>query len=295
VQRFYSEDEELEITLKLRELLTLRSTQVVGQNFHYDAQYFAHHYGYVPNLVFDTMITHHTLLPGTPKSLDFLSSIYCDFHRFWKNETQEATLKRDDNIRWLYNCTDCCVTFEIAEKQASLVSREKAHDIVARQHSRWWPILRMMLRGIRIDLEYRKTLSGELSEALKSRMEWLAYVLGHELNPKSPKQMATFFYTDLMLPVQRQRKGKRAITCDDEALKKLAKLEPIIAPIVDVILEIRSIGVFKSTFVDASLDTDDRMRCSFNVAGPETMRLSSGENAFGSGTNIQNIPTGEAR
>jgi DNA polymerase-1 len=34
------------------------------------------------------------------------------------------------------------------------------------------------------------------------------------------------------------------------------------------------------------------MRCSYNVAGPETFRFSSSENAFGTGMNLQNIPIG---
>ena len=54
----------------------------------------------------------------------------------------------------------------------------------------------------------------------------------------------------------------------------------------------RSLGVFLSTFVNAPLDVDGRMRCSFNIAGTETYRFSSSKNAFGSGMNMQNIPKG---
>jgi DNA polymerase-1 len=53
---------------------------------------------------------------------------------------------------------------------------------------------------------------------------------------------------------------------------------------------LRSIGVFLSTFINAELDSDGRMRCSFSIAGPTTFRFSSSENAFGSGMNLQNIP-----
>ena len=34
------------------------------------------------------------------------------------------------------------------------------------------------------------------------------------------------------------------------------------------------------------------MRCSYNICGTETFRLNSAENAFGSGTNLQNVPMG---
>jgi len=58
------------------------------------------------------------------------------------------------------------------------------------------------------------------------------------------------------------------------------------------IAELRSLGVFLSTFVNAPLDIDGRLRCSFNIAGTETYRFASSKNAFGSGLNMQNIPKG---
>ena len=75
-------------------------------------------------------------------------------------------------------------------------------------------------------------------------------------------------------------------------LSTIAKREPLLAGICKVIQELRSIGVFKSTFVEARLDRDNRIRCSFNLSGTTTFRLSSSENAFGSGLNLQNIPSG---
>jgi DNA polymerase I-like protein with 3'-5' exonuclease and polymerase domains len=56
---------------------------------------------------------------------------------------------------------------------------------------------------------------------------------------------------------------------------------------------LRSLGVFRSTFLEAPVDTDERMRCSFNITGTETFRFSSSENAFGSGMNLQNVPSGD--
>jgi DNA polymerase I-like protein with 3'-5' exonuclease and polymerase domains len=35
------------------------------------------------------------------------------------------------------------------------------------------------------------------------------------------------------------------------------------------------------------------MRCTYNLAGTETFRFSSSEDAFGFGTNLQNIPKGD--
>ena len=46
----------------------------------------------------------------------------------------------------------------------------------------------------------------------------------------------------------------------------------------------------KSHFIDVTLDTDKRLRCSFNPVGTESGRLSSSETIFGTGTNMQNLP-----
>jgi DNA polymerase-1 len=61
-------------------------------------------------------------------------------------------------------------------------------------------------------------------------------------------------------------------------------------------------GIFLSNFLTAQLDEDQRMRCAYNIGGsesgksaPKTYRLSSSENAFGSGTNLQNIPSGKSK
>ncbi len=55
----------------------------------------------------------------------------------------------------------------------------------------------------------------------------------------------------------------------------------------------RSTGVFLSTFIQAPLDHDRRIRSSYNPVGTETLRFSSRADAFGFGTNLQNIPKGE--
>jgi DNA polymerase I-like protein with 3'-5' exonuclease and polymerase domains len=75
-------------------------------------------------------------------------------------------------------------------------------------------------------------------------------------------------------------------------MTKLVEKEPLIKPLTSLISDIRSLGVFLSTFVQAPLDEDKRMRCSFNLAGTETFRFASSANPFDSGTNLQNIPKG---
>jgi DNA polymerase-1 len=83
-------------------------------------------------------------------------------------------------------------------------------------------------------------------------------------------------------------------TTDEEALGLIAEREPLLLPITQKISEMRSLGVFLSTFVRAPLDIDGKTRCMFKVAGTKTYRFASSKNAFGTGMNLQNIPSGDA-
>jgi uracil-DNA glycosylase len=292
---YFTEEEETEIMFLLKELLTHENTKVIGQNFNYDNQHFAKHLGYLPNLVFDTMIAQHVLFPGVPKSLDFLSSMYCHFHRYWKDEINDySRLPENMEQYWTYNCKDVCVTFEVAMVLRELldhVGRTPQYDFMLTTSK---SALQSMLRGMRVDAKARSEVAGRLMQVIAEYDALIQDIVGFPLNVGSPQQMAKFLYSELRLPIQLDKKTKRP-TCNSKALQTLSQKEPILRQLFELIEKKRSLGVFLKTFCLMPLDSDGRMRCSFNVCGTETMRFSSSENAFGNGGNLQNIPKGEEK
>lgn len=293
---YWSSEEEYRIIWELQQLLTHPSISVVGQNFLYDAQYFAKHLGFVPRVRDDTMLMQHVCYPSVPKGLDFLSSMYCKFHRYWKDDGKEDNPKWTEEGGWIYNCTDAVATFECAGILDNVLDHYKLRDQYLFQMELWHHTLPMMLRGIDIDLKYRSELTMQLLDAMNEREIWRTAVCGHPLNPRSPKQMKAFFYDDLGLPKQFSKKkdaeGNRSPTLDDKALHALVQKEPLCTEIIRNIAEDRSLGVFNSTFVQARLGPDNRLRSYFNPAGTESFRYSSSKDAFGSGCNFENIPSG---
>lgn len=268
----------------------------IGQNFIYDSQYIFRWWGFIPKVKHDTMLSHHSMFSNSQKSLDYLASMYCEHYKYWKDDLKEANTKLDDMQRWRYNCDDCVNTFEVAQGELGAVAAlsprwtklPEVHDF---QQKLFYPVLRTMNRGIRSDESRRGQFAITLQEEMAKREQWFIDVLGQPVNPRSPKQMQELFYGDFrQKPIFNRKSG--TITCDDEALTRIAEREPLLRPVIRRILEHRSLGVFLSTFVRAPLDSDGRIRCSFNIAGTETYRFSSSENAFGSGLNLQNIPTG---
>lgn len=294
-REYWTMDEEIELVQLSRRLLSHTNAHVIGQNFLYDAQYFCRHWGVNPNVVGDTMLAQHVLFSGMSKDLAFLSSMYCDFHQYWKDELKDYRKAPDDDQKYFtYNAKDNVSTWEIHQKQLQLLARSNLSDQYAFQIQLFHACLDTMLRGVRIDLTSRNALAAQLMTDAQGLSDFITTVVGYELNPRSSSQMQKFLYSELGLKPVRNRKTKQ-ITANFEALQKLANDFPLLWPIADALLDQRSIGVFLSTFVQAKLDTDNRMRCSFNPGGTETYRLSSSENAFGSGTNLQNIPKGDKK
>jgi uracil-DNA glycosylase len=300
---YWKPNEEAHLAHLIRKLLLHRNILIEGQNFLYDTQYIQYFLGIFPRTDFDTMLAHHLLFPGTPKGLDYLSSLYCRYHRYWKDDNKEWDLGDDETVHLRYNAEDLWRTFECAT-----ILRKMIVDLGQSEQWEWERrkaalALRMMNRGIRIDTKRRSQYGFELSAALADVQQRLTTIIPKQLTESlvksskrpwysSPKQQQILFYDRLGLPSQRNRKTG-STTVDDEALENLKAKYPELSGLFDLILTARSIGVFHNTFVNAELEPDNRMKCSFNPAGTETFRWSSSQNAFRRGTNLQNIPKGD--
>lgn len=288
---YWAEDEETHLMFLMYQILSHEHAVGIGQNFLYDAQYFWRWLHYLPRLARDTMLAQHVCFSNMQKGLDFLSSMYCEDHVYWKDDGKTWDEKTGEDQLWWYNCEDAARTYEIDIVEQRNIDAMKLREVHDFQQALFWPVLRTMNKGLRVDTALRNRFAMTLMDEIFARETWMADVLGESVNIKSPKQMQELFYgTFGQKPLINRKTG--TVTCDDEALSKIADREPLLKPLVRKIQELRSLGVFLSTFVNAPLDIDGRMRCSFNIAGTETYRFSSSTNAFGTGLNLQNIPSG---
>jgi DNA polymerase-1 len=285
---------EEETMLVLAMIRVMRKHLIIGQNWNYDAQYIFRHWHFLCPNVSDTMIAHHSCFSNMEKNLAFLSSMYLDDHLYWKDDRTNwdtGPKGEGENVYWNYNCTDAARTLAIHGVLANVIKALGMEAVNEFQQRLAPKVLKSMIRGVRLDKEAQVALSMKIQDEVAQREQWMQSVLGHELNIRSPKQMADFFYRQMAQKEVINRKSK-SVSCDDEALHKIALREPILKPLTRKIAELRSLGVFHSTFVQAATDVDGRIRTSFNVCGTETYRFSSTKNAFGSGLNMQNIPKG---
>lgn len=214
--------------------------------------------------------------------------VYTD--RLNRLDTADETTRR----LHVYNGLDCCVTHEIAGKLKPFFNErlKKVYDFEMESQG---PALTMMRRGVLVDDFARVGLLAKFEfhlKKLEEQLNELALIIWNKpLNANSPKQLKEFFYYATPgMHLQEQKtlvKGKWQVSTNRECLEKL-KFYFWAEPVVNHILGIRDLKK-RITVLKLGVDPDGRMRFSFNPSATETGRWSSSTNAFGGGTNAQNI------
>lgn len=296
---YWTSREEAEIVHLIRKVLTHPKIKIIGQNYIYDLQFIQHWMGVTPRLDFDTMLAQNVIFPGTPKALEYLSSIYCHYHWYWKEDHKDWDRLGDLQRLMDYNCIDVLRTWEIAEAETNYIRAIGQEEQMSFKMATNDLCLRMMNRGVLIDKAKRGSMIYDLEAARAGYYDELLRIIpqdmvkpGHKVPwYRSDTQIKTLFYDILgFKPVIHRKTGRP--TSGKEALMALAKRYPEFTGLfsrLDIAGSVdNSLGVAQTP-----PDPDGRMRCSYNPGGTETHRLSSSENVWGRGTNLQNLTKGE--
>ena len=139
----------------------------------------------------------------------------------------------------------------------------------------------MEAAGIQINKEELAAYGKRLQEGITALEAEIYRMAGEEFNINSPKQLGVILFEKLKLPY-----GKKTKTGYSTSAEVLEKLKPE-DPIVEKILEYRTLTKLKSTYadgLDAFIEEDGRIHTKFHQTITATGRLSSTE------PNLQNIP-----
>ena len=248
-------------------------------------------------VVFDTMLASYVLNPETSHSLSELSRKYLGIvAKSYKELVPKHKTIADISIREVadYCGMDVYTTFQLVDKlRAELDKADEAnlpdkslHRLLLEVEQPLEPVLaEMEYCGIRIDSAYLNTLSQQLETSL-TEIEAKTYeAAGRKFNLGSPKQLSEILLEKIPEQFEKKsRKTKTGYSTDAAVLDKLQGDHPI----VDDLLEHRTLSKLKSTYVDAlpqlvRKDTG-RVHTDFNQTATGTGRLSS------SNPNLQNIP-----
>ena len=297
-QSYWSPQQEEDIYFALKYLLEHRNAAIIGQNFNYDSFWLRENLCLNVVCTYDTMTLHHSMFPALEKNLGYLSSMYCEHHLYWKNEIDE-TKYSSPSERWAYNCKDTTRTFEICQNLLARIEEfrgrnDKLLSAIEFQMKDLHPVVRLVgNRGFNIDNSLKRELHQQLYEAINKLEEQWRIIADAEISSSSPLQLAHFLYKDLGLEVPKVTKASaNGMPTSEEAMVALIEQYPLLTPVLQVLLDVRSLRVFQKTFIEAKTSTDGKMRTTYNIDGTDTFRFSSRKLPDDTGANLQNLPKG---
>lgn len=273
----------------LRPILESTDYPKALQNAKYDRLVLRHQGIELKGVVFDTMLASYVLNPETSHNLGELGLRHLDL----LSQSYEDLVPKGKNIAdlevspvALYCGMDAYLVFQLVPKlRAELEQFPDLHRLLLEVEQPLEPVLaEMENHGIRIDQEYLRQFSKRLEQDLTSIEQQAYEAAGEKFSLGSPKQLSELLFNKLGLDRKKSRKTKTGYSTDAATLEKLQGDHPV----VDAIVEYRTLSKLKSTYVDALPElvhaNTGRVHTDFNQAITSTGRLSS------SNPNLQNIP-----
>jgi uracil-DNA glycosylase family 4 len=284
---YFTPDQEIQIWKFIATIIESPAITKVGQNIVFDTTFLFRKYGIRPQgILEDTMIAQAIMYPDYPKGLDFITSMHTK-EPYYKDEGKKHfKIGGPEEDFWLYNAKDSAVCIEALPRIKSDLEMVNNLSAYENQCELVNPLIYMQERGIRTDAVGLKEESERVGKLIVELTNKLKVFTGYDINPNSSAQVQNYFYNIKGEKPYLDRKTGRP-TADKNAIKRLSRKGYEEAKLLQ---EISSLSYMKSHFLDVTLDTDNRLRCSFNPVGTESGRLSSSETIFDTGTNMQNLP-----
>lgn len=176
--------------------------------------------------------------------------------------------------RYIYKCKEKYEE-ELKEKEQLKLFSEVEMPLVK-------VLAEMEYIGVYVDKEMLKEYSVSLNQKVDELTKDIYQTAGIEFNINSPKQLGEVLFEKLNLPII--KKTKTGYSTDGDVLEKLREEHPVI----DKILEYRTLSKLKATYVDGMLplinEKTQRIHAKFNQTVTATGRISCTD------PNLQNIP-----
>jgi DNA polymerase-1 len=282
---YFSLDQEIAIWMKITELLEDSTITKRGQNLTFDSSILLSKMKIKVRNVVDTMIIQKIIMPDYKVGLDFITSIFTDIPYYKDDGKKWFKIGGSWPKFWHYNGLDAIATGASYPYQLEEAEKQNNIHTVIRQTKIVEPLVYMSQKGIRVDTEGMIKHRDKLLSRLEEVSNQLYPLIGEFNKVPSPKQLSQYFYGDLG---NKPYLKKGHITTDDTALVRLARKGVKEASLVQ---EVRSLRKIISTYANLDkVSEDGRLHCSYNPVGTKTGRLSSSEDIFGKGMNMQNWP-----
>ena len=265
----------------------------VGQNLKYDLKILSNYNIKVKGNLFDTMIAHYLINPDMRHNMDILSETYL---KYSPKSIEELIGKKGKNQKSMRDVTldeikeyaveDADVTLQLKEIFTLELDKTETKKLFEEIEIPLIPVLADMEReGIRVDIDFLKSLSATLDKDVKDLEKNIYETAGEKFNLASPKQLGDILFDKLKIGGAKQKKTKTGqYATGEEVLSYLANENPIVKDILDW----RQLIKLQNTYVEALPNQVDkatkRIHTDYMQTVAATGRLSSNN------PNLQNIP-----
>ncbi len=280
------------MVMQFKDLFESGKILKIGQNIKFDINILSWYDINVSGPFFDTMIAHYLLQPDMRHNMDLLSETYLNYKPVGIEELigkkgRNQLSMRNVNVETVkeYAAEDADVTLQLKDIFDPKLKETGTHNLFENMEMPLIPILASMeTEGIKLDVQALNDFSKKLALEITKIESVIFDLAGVKFNIASPKQLGEVLFERLAISSKPKKTKTGQYKTGEDVLRKLNYKHPII----ELILEYRSLTKLKSTYVDALPELvnprDGRIHTSYNQAVAATGRLSSNN------PNLQNIP-----
>ncbi len=265
----------------------------IGQNLKYDLKILSNYNVTVKGKLFDTMIAHYLINPDMRHNMDILSETYLKYSpqsietligKKGKNQKSMRDVELEEIKE--YAVEDADVTLQLKEIFTLELDKTGTKKLFEEIEIPLVKVLADMEKeGIRVDVDFLKSLSKTLDDDIKILEANIFETAGEKFNLASPKQLGDVLFDKLKIGGVKQKKTKTGqYATGEEILSYLAAENPIVKDILDW----RQLVKLQNTYVEALPNQVDkitnRIHTDYMQTVAATGRLSSNN------PNLQNIP-----
>lgn len=269
----------------------------IGQNLKFDILMLHYHGIEVTGPLFDTMIAHYLIEPDQKHNLDDLALQYLNYSTIHIEELIGKRSSIQKNMRDVpvelitrYAGEDADICLQLKLFFASELKKQGLESLFFDVEMPLLPVLvKMECAGVAVDSNMLRNYSVQLKEELLGIEKKIYSLAGNEFNIASPRQLGVILFEKLKITQNPPMTKTKQYATGEEILVKFSGTHPI----VDEILEYRSVSKLISTYVDALpamvSPVTGRIHTTYTQTIAATGRLSSVN------PNLQNIPIREDR
>ncbi|MBK7213360.1 MAG: DNA polymerase I [Bacteroidales bacterium] len=282
----------MEVLEKFKQVFANASIGKSGQNIKFDIQMLSNYGIEVNGKLFDTMLAHYLLEPDMRHGMDLLSETYLRY----KPVSIEALIgkkgKGQLDMRQVpveqvkeYASEDADITLQLRQVFEPRLEETGTRKLFDEIEMPLVPVLASMEQeGVKLDTAALAEFSIQLGTEINEVQNQIWEMAGHSFNIQSPRQLGEILFDKLKIADNAKKTATKQYSTAEDVLAKLVNKHPIVQSVLDY----RSLTKLKSTYVDTLPllvnPTTGRIHTSYNQAVAATGRLSSNN------PNLQNIP-----